>query len=845
MRKQFKSTMSMVLSAAMVLTGAGVSSLTASTADAAGTVTADISTKGLSGVDLVGTADNFNLYLYCQDNSFGNLEQGTTTVNVTGNGEYTLSYDITADGTFGGVNAGSSSENWGSIWVDADFNVPYVEGGNIRNPENNVVFTIDALSVIRGTETYTYTINKEPYDDYQYADNKGANGMRAMVLNPWGDVVAEDGVTTLRGYVTSGKKSTENFYNLEEINVKTGDQFVVHISVDGMATDNVNTNTSTSETDTSYLQNFAATLNYSADAKGTDDGSVKVNVVGDGDYVATYTAKADTDDIYSAVLDTNLYGDTANIVTGSAFTVQPTAVRVAASTASAGSVYTVDASKTTWSKKTESAAWSSAIRDPEADTAVDALSEQKVAVKAGEVVMVYFTVSGTGLTSKTATASPTTLATEAPTAQPATEAPTASPQPTAASTYHGYIGFQTDQWSYRDAVNGAGGLASTDYDFLTQVMVNAGDVGKTTVTIADAEMTENGVEYTAKISGMNLQELEMTGKKSIGYKMLYLSTDIPTSMTGVSITNATLKIDGNVVTTYDVMPTKSDQDDTNGKCYMFMFVDAYESTTYTDASGTTQALGREEVTNTAGDTYIGLLKDGSSLKTIPTDSIEITYTVTGVDFASSADQYTAQTLGTEKGKTFTSGNYKYKVTTAATTLAGTVTAGKVQVAALSAAGKKKTSLSVPKTVSQTVDGTKVTYKVTSVSAKAFSSNKKVKTISFSKATNLKKLPSKAFYKSTKLTTVTFGSKIKSIPANAFSGCTALTKLTLNKNMTKIPKNAFTNCKKLSKLTLSVKLKSVAKNAFKGCKKKITVSAKSSVKKASLKKLKASGYKKFK
>ena len=66
---------------------------------------------------------------------------------------------------------------------------------------------------------------------------------------------------------------------------------------------------------------------------------------------------------------------------------------------------------------------------------------------------------------------------------------------------------------------------------------------------------------------------------------------------------------------------------------------------------------------------------------------------------------------------------------------------------------------------------------------------------------------------------------------------------LNKYITKIPSGAFAKCKKLKAITFQAKLKKVTKGAFKGCTKKIKVSGKS--RKANIKLLKKSGYKKFK
>lgn len=144
---------------------------------------------------------------------------------------------------------------------------------------------------------------------------------------------------------------------------------------------------------------------------------------------------------------------------------------------------------------------------------------------------------------------------------------------------------------------------------------------------------------------------------------------------------------------------------------------------------------------------------------------------------------------TKEGTEVVSGKLVYKVTKAATTK----TSGNLTVTALSKAGKKAGSLSIPTTA--TINGYK--YKVTKLGNNVFK-----------------------------------GAKAKSI--------------ILGKNITVIPKGAFINCRKLSTLTVNGKLKSVKKGAFKGCKKKIKVKGGNKKKRTTnIKALKKSGYKKFK
>ena len=251
--------------------------------------------------------------------------------------------------------------------------------------------------------------------------------------------------------------------------------------------------------------------------------------------------------------------------------------------------------------------------------------------------------------------------------------------------------------------------------------------------------------------------------------MLYISTDIATTQTAVKFSDAKIIVDGKQVATV-ALKNKSDAAETYGY-YQMMAINMY-----------------------------GNLKDGTKVlfkdikgMAMQKDSIELKFTVSGIDFTKTQQVNKIEAVGVAKGKTFTSGNLKYKVTQGATKYGSKVTNGKVTVVGLSKAGKKKATVSVPATVSKS--GGK--YKVSALGTKAFAKASKLKTVK------------------------------------------------LNKYMKKIPAKAFINCKKLSKLVLKVKITSVKKGAFKGCKKKIKVSAKKSIKKASLKKLKKSGYKKFK
>lgn len=360
-----------------------------------------------------------------------------------------------------------------------------------------------------------------------------------------------------------------------------------------------------------------------------------------------------------------------------------------------------------------------------------------------------------------------------PTPKP-TVAPTKAP---ALKTYDAYLGFQTDNYIFRNPWNDSTlGLKSKDVNYNSQVGLSTGGKMKGfNAKIANATMKANGTNYTVSISGVNLKTIkgvEKDAKTAKGFNMLYVTTQIPLTQKGVTAVNATLKIDGKVVKSGFSLPNKPDADE----YYQFMVADGYSE----DDGIKNVAYPKGKDANSAM----------SSLTTLPTSSMEITFQLKGANFEA------AKTIGYKKGAKFESGNFKYQVTKVATATGSKKTKGVVTVVGLSKKGKKASKLSVGTSVSKTVSKVKATYKINKLGKNAF--------------------------KGAKAKKVTLGKTIKSIPAGAFK-----------------------NCKKLSKLTLKAKV-SVKKGAFKGCKKTIKVTAASKkAKKAQLKKLKKSGYKKFK
>lgn len=143
---------------------------------------------------------------------------------------------------------------------------------------------------------------------------------------------------------------------------------------------------------------------------------------------------------------------------------------------------------------------------------------------------------------------------------------------------------------------------------------------------------------------------------------------------------------------------------------------------------------------------------------------------------------------------------KYKVT------------GKQAVSCVGTANKKASSIKIPDSVKY--NG--ITYKVTSIGAKAF-------------------------YKNAKLKTVKIGNQVTKIGASAFASNKKLASVTIGKGMKSIESKAFYKDAKLKKVSIkSSKLKTVKKSAFKGVYKKAKISVPKKKAKAYKKLLKKAG-----
>lgn len=337
---------------------------------------------------------------------------------------------------------------------------------------------------------------------------------------------------------------------------------------------------------------------------------------------------------------------------------------------------------------------------------------------------------------------------------------------------HAFITYQTSSWDYRNSYKPLKDLGKDEHSW--EYVQAAGNEADAAAKVTDTKITTDGT-YTIALEGIDL-----SGANS--YNTLGISTDIKKGLyPGVTVTDATLKVDGATVTETPVSLVAESEDD----YYKFMLVNKW---------------GKD-------DYPLAAVNDNENLA-VPSKSIEISFKISGLSKAVedlAKGEYVNQETGEKvppqenrqpqddnggslaKGTVFTSGNFKYKVTKSASgSKNGTVT-----LTGLSKKGKTAKSLSVAASVK---GSDKKVYKVNAIGKKVF--------------------------------------------VNASAAA-----IILNKNITSIPESAFQNCKKLNVLTLKAKLNKVAKNAFMGCENTITL--KGTAISANRKLLNKTSYKKFK
>lgn len=445
-------------------------------------------------------------------------------------------------------------------------------------------------------------------------------------------------------------------------------------------------------------------------------------------------------------------------------------------------------------------------------------------------------------------------------------------------------------------------VVATDVNSVKQVMDKA---GKYSVSISGIDLKN---KYThEEIVSKKTGEKQIKDTYCKAFNMLFITTNIPLTNKGVKCTNVELKIDGKSIKTLKVAPCKSDAAgyyqfmvadnyaadfDEKGPGAIAQGIKTREEYVGTGIYNKFKDYKDWEQVDDAEDPTFG----PNALSIMPTDSIELSYEITGGNWND------LPIVGAE-GKVIEVGDFKYQIMVAPTSS----TPGQASLVGVSAAGlANKGTLTIPTTIKDD-KVTKSSYKVIAINEGALSAatattvdmgtwaavpdklckgNKAVTTVKLGSATKIgknafdgctaltaidaskiKSIGSSAFAGCTKLSSVKFGTaitsigtkvftgckalktiklgkNIKSIGTSAFEKCAALKTVTLGKKTSKIGSKAFASCKKLSKLAVSTKVK-VTKNAFKGCKATIKVTGKAANKKATVKNIKKSGYKKVK
>lgn len=124
------------------------------------------------------------------------------------------------------------------------------------------------------------------------------------------------------------------------------------------------------------------------------------------------------------------------------------------------------------------------------------------------------------------------------------------------------------------------------------------------------------------------------------------------------------------------------------------------------------------------------------------------------------------------------------------------------------------------TIEDTVVISGVTFKVTSIAAKAFKNNKKITYVKI--GNNVETIGAEAFSGCSKLNTVVLGKNLTSIGKKAFYKCVALKKITIPSKVTSIGVQAFYGCKNLKTVSIGKKVKTIGASAFENCSKLTTV-----------------------
>jgi len=228
----------------------------------------------------------------------------------------------------------------------------------------------------------------------------------------------------------------------------------------------------------------------------------------------------------------------------------------------------------------------------------------------------------------TTTAEPVTEApatdapvTDAPTEEPDTDAPAAEFD-LSASTFHGFIGFQTNNYSFRNEVDednyGYHGAKNDEY-FTVHAWASENNLVSAPGELHDVNITGDGT-YTVSVTGLDWKAVEEQYERpefadGTQYNLIFVSTDIPwdaykESNGEVDITIDELKIGGNVIAFDKDAVAKN-------------FAKGYDDIPFEDELTTGMAVVLQ-------NNWVAAVKTLPAYDVYASD-IEITFTVTGLD----------------------------------------------------------------------------------------------------------------------------------------------------------------------------------------------------------------------
>ena len=171
-------------------------------------------------------------------------------------------------------------------------------------------------------------------------------------------------------------------------------------------------------------------------------------------------------------------------------------------------------------------------------------------------------------------------------------------------------------------------------------------------------------------------------------------------------------------------------------------------------------------------------------------------TVSAVDLSKS---------GAVSANEYTSNGYKYTVYNSEATITGYT--------------GNSTTLNIPSYLGG--------YKVKSIGQSAFYKNSKITTLSI--PNSVTEIGNDAFKNCVKLTTVSIGNSVDSMGYDVFSGCTSLTKVVIANGTTIIGSYAFDGCTSLKSVTIPNTVTKIKNSAFNNCKSLTNISIPNSVK----------------